>query len=379
MQKNMTKELTILFVARDDGGCGFFRCLQPATFLKRSGLANAVYILRTPTQEQLMNADLVILQENGSQEAAHMVKFMTENRIPFMIELDDFIHHVSPRNEAGYPAWNPSTLYVYRSTDNFRKAVGMTLSTNQLAREYFPYNNNIFVVPNYLDKDKWDNPITKRQDGKIRIGWCGGNAHADDLMMVSKVIDKIVKEYKGKVVFETIGMTRKEFAWVFPMAPTNPEHVCPSCGYEGELHHFPGESLEDYPTVLSSKGWDIAIAPVINNAFGNCKSDLKVKEYAAAGIPVVASPVVPYQEAAENGAQILFAKTFDEWYNALKTLIEDEKKRQEILRHNKEWVSKYWIQDNIANIFDVYKRMVESVIPFLGSKEDRLKEKNLVK
>ena len=375
----MTKQYTILFVARDDGGCGFFRCLQPATFLKRSGLADAVYVLRNPSQEQLMNADLVILQENGSPESSAMVKFMTENRIPFMFELDDFVHHISPHNEAGYMAWNPSTLFLYRTTENMRKAVGMTLSTNQLAREYFPYNPNIFVVPNYLDKDKWDNPIIKRQDEKIRIGWCGGNAHADDLKMISKVLNKIIKEYKGTVIFETIGMTRKEFTGVFPMAPTNPESICPSCGYEGELHHFPGESLDDYPTVLCSKGWDIAVAPVIDNSFGNCKSDLKVKEYAAAGIPIVASPVVPYREASENGAQIIFAKTFDEWYTALKDLIEDKIKRDSIIQHNRDWVSKYWIQDNISNIYEVYSQVIRSVIPFLGSKEDRLKGKNLVK
>jgi glycosyltransferase involved in cell wall biosynthesis len=276
-----------------------------------------------------------------------------------MVELDDFIHHVSPHNEAGYSAWNPSTLFVNRAMESMRQAIALTLSTSQMAREYFPYNPNIFVVPNYLDKEKWDNPIVRRMDDKIKIGWCGGNAHADDLRMISKVLDKIIKEYKGKVIFETIGMTRKEFSDVFPMKIFN--EVCPSCSYEGEIHHYPGESLEDYPTVLCSKGWDIAVAPVINNSFGNCKSDLKIKEYAAAGIPIVASDVIPYKEAYEDGAEIYLATTFDEWYNAIKLLIENKGRREEIIKKNKDWIAKQWIQENIDKISGVYTQVLDSL------------------
>lgn len=373
MQQNMNKkEYNILFVARDDGGCGYFRCLQPAKFITRLGLAKGEYVLQNPTKEQVLNADLVVMQNTGSVEASNLCKFMLENNVPFITEYDDFIQHISPHNHGGYMAWNPSTLFVHRSMESSRIAAGITVSTNQLAREYFPYNPNIYVIPNYLDQEKWDNPIVKKTDGKIRIGWAGGNAHADDLKMISKVLDKIVKEYKGRVIFETMGMTAHELSGVFPMQATN--DVCPSCGYEGELHHYPGESLENYPLILASKGWDIAVAPVINNSFGNCKSDLKIKEYAALGIPVVASPVVPYKEAAASNAQILFAESFDEWYNSIKDLIENQVKREQMIKANRDWVSQFWIQDNIGNIFEIYKDIIIRLESSLGTKEDRLKK-----
>lgn len=373
---NNQKLPKILFVARDDGGCGFYRCMQPANFLKRAGLADAHYIFKTPSKEELFDADLVIMQEMGHTEATNIANFMDKHKIPYMTEFDDYVFHVSPHNLAGYPAWNPSTLFLHRSLEMTKKAVGMTVSTNFLAREFFPYNNNIFVIPNYLDKDKWDQPTVKKADGKIRIGWCGGNAHADDLKMISKVLDKIVKEYKGKIVFETMGMTRHELAGVFPMTIHN--DVCPSCGYEGELHHYPGESIENYPMVLASKGWDIAVAPVIDNAFGNSKSDIKIKEYSAMGLPIVASPVAPYREAAEAGASIVFARTFEEWYKAIKDLIEDESRRQEMSKANKDWSKGNWIQDHIGEIAEAYKQMIFAVEQFLGKKEDRLQDKNVV-
>ncbi len=361
----------ILFVARDNGGCGFYRCKQPASFINRRGLADAVYVLNRPTPEQLLSADLVVMQEMGNVEASNIVDFMIKNKIPYITEFDDFVFHVSPNNLAGIQVWNPGTLYLHRSLEMTKKAFGVTVSTKWMAREFFPYNKLVFVAPNYLDKDLWDIPTTKKADDKIRIGWAGGNAHADDLKMISKVLDKIVKEYKGKVIFETMGMTAQELAGVFPMQATN--EVCPSCGYEGELHHHPGENLENYPLILSQMGWDIALAPVINNAFGNAKSDLKIKEYAALGIPVVASPVDPYKEAAKSNAQVLFAETFDEWYNNIKELIENTELRSEMARKNKEWAQENWIQDNVPDIFRIYEYFIDLAERTLGPKENRLK------
>lgn len=369
---NTKEKKTVLFVARDDGGCGFFRCKQPADFLNRSGLAIGEYAFLNPTKEQLMNADLVILQNTGSVEASTLAKFMVDNKIPFMTEFDDFVHHISPHNEGGYNTWNPSTLFLHRSMEVAKLASGMIVSTPQLAREYFPYSSNIFVVPNFLDRDKWDQPTVKRTDGKIRIGWCGGNAHGDDLHMVSKVLEKIVKERDGKVVFETMGMTRHELAGAFPMAPST-EETCPSCGFEGTLHHHPGETLDDYPTVLAGRGWDIAIAPVINNAFGNAKSDLKLKEYAAIGLPVVASFVAPYIEAQADGCDVFLANTFEEWYAGLTNLIDNEEKRREIVKWNKDWVAKKWIQDNILQMWGIYEAMIKASESTLGDKATRVK------
>ena len=353
---NQSKLPKIVFVARDDGGCGQFRIRQPAEFIRRMGLAEVKVFQNIVPEAELLWANLVVMQEMGSTNAGHIVSILLKNKIPFISEFDDFIQHVSPNNIGGAGAWNPGNLFIHRAMEQARRSSALTVSTNQLAREYFPYNNLIYVVPNYLDKDLWDVPIARKNDGKIRIGWCGGNAHGDDLHMVSKVIERIVKEYDGKVVFETMGMARQELNGVFAMKDF-PE-VCPKCNYEGEIHHFLGESFKDYPLVLASKGWDLAIAPVIDNGFGNAKSDLKIKEATAVGLPIVASSVVPYREAVDNGAEVLLATTYNEWYNSIKELIENPGKREAIAKSNREWIKQYWIQDNAKNIFRVYEQII---------------------
>lgn len=366
----------IIFISRDDGGCCFFRCIQPASFIKRMGLADTEVLFRTATHEQLRSADLVIFQEIGSVAGSNMARFCLQNGIPYIVEIDDFLQHVSPNNDGGFSAWNPGTLYLHRAMETARAASAMTVSTEQLAREYFPYNRNIFVVPNRLDSDAWDIPIVRRQDGKIRIGWAGGNAHADDLRMVSKVLARITKESDGNVLFETVGMTKHELAGVFPMEEFTA--TCPHCGFEGELHHFPGEQLANYPLTLAGKGWDIAIAPLIDNAFNNAKSNLKIMEYAALGLPIVATPARPYVDAEKEGAQIVFASTFEEWYEALTILIKDADMRATLATKNREWSQKNWIQDHAKAIFEIYEEVIRQAPARVGIKELRLQGPGMV-
>lgn len=349
---------TILYVTRDSGGCGFYRCFQPAVYLRRMKLFNTIVDFKNTTPEHINQADLIVFQEAGTPQALEAMSFAKSIGKPVVLEIDDFVHFVSPHNTAGYGSWNPSTLFIHRFDQMCRHADAMTVSTPQLAREYFVFNPNIYVLPNFLDKDKWDQPLTKKNDGIIRIGWAGGNAHGDDLKMISKVIEKIVRDYKGKVKFETMGMMKPELGGTFNGLEEY-NHVCPKCDYQGEYVLRSGEHLENYPIVLASYGWDIALAPIVNGSFNSAKSDLKLKEYSALGIPTVASRVTPYIEAQKNGCDVLLAETFKEWYNNIDELIKNTEKRKKMADNNRQWMENYWIQERIKDYAETYKQIIE--------------------
>jgi hypothetical protein len=80
----------------------------------------------------------------------------------------------------------------YEMHEGFRHADALTVSTPQLAEDYADYNDNIFVLRNYLDWEMWDDveqqSEVERQDsnpgwldgcirfsgrGPTRTSWCG--------------------------------------------------------------------------------------------------------------------------------------------------------------------------------------------------------------
>jgi hypothetical protein len=62
------------------------------------------------------------------------------------------------------------------------------------------------------------------------------------------------------------------------------------------VHEFhPGVFIDDYPAKLASLNLDLAIAPLEDNLFNRCKTNLRLLEYGACGFPVVCSDIEPYR------------------------------------------------------------------------------------
>ena len=69
--------------------------------------------------------------------------------------------------------------------------------------------------------------------------------------------------------------------------------------------------------------FDIGIMPLADTPYNRGKEAFKLKEYMAAGLPVVCSPVGHNCEVVENGVTGLFATTENEWVDALLRLVDD--------------------------------------------------------
>jgi glycosyltransferase involved in cell wall biosynthesis len=349
---------TVLFLLREASGCGFFRCLQPALALRRHHLMNTITDVGTTTPEHIMQSDIVVIQSPGTPKCMEAFQFAKKNGKAVVVEIDDYVHGVS-LNNPGSLAWNPGTLFTYRFNQMASAVDAMIVSTPQLAREYVMLNKTVYVLPNYLDEDAWSVNKEKQADGIIRIGWSGGNAHVDDLRMVSPVLSRIVKEYAGKVKLETIGPEKHELKDTFPLEAYVDK--CPRCEYSGEVRNLGGVPMEQYPATLAAFGWDITIAPIIDTAFNNAKSDLKLKESAAIGYPTVASDVTPYRECRDLGWTGFLARTHEEWYTSLKELIDSPEKRHEIQEKNKEWIKGFWMDDHAVDYLEVFTQIIQTL------------------
>lgn len=150
----------------------------------------------------------------------------------------------------------------------------LVVSTPFLAEAFRHFIDDIRVVPNRIERATWLSLRSKRRVGpRPRIGWAGGTGHQGDLELLKPVIEA----------------TRGEADWIF--FGMCPEEIRPLLAEYHELADF-----NDYPRKLAALNLDIAVAPLEDIPFNHGKSNLRLIEYGALGLPVLCSDVTPYRD-----------------------------------------------------------------------------------
>jgi glycosyltransferase involved in cell wall biosynthesis len=91
--------------------------------------------------------------------------------------------------------------------------------------------------------------------------------------------------------------------------------------------------------MLETLKWDIAIAPLEENAFNQCKSDLKFLDYSALGFAGIYSRVAPYERTVRHlETGYLVDNTPESWLEALNVLLDDDKLRRGIAAEAQRYV-----------------------------------------
>ncbi len=212
-------------------------------------------------------------------------------------------------------------------------------------KEVYGIEKKIVVLPNFNDIKDWNYKPVKKSDGKIIIGYAGSNSHDEDLKMILPHLGNVMNTYKN-VYFESTGAIEikelKNLGFYKYLSPDalNRCDLIPSTS-----------TFKEYPKMLSKMKWDIAIAPLHDNAFTRCKSHIKWMEMSMCKFPVVASRVYPYyvdlweRKIIEDGETGLLVKP-KEWTEALEYLILNKDKREELGRNAYEAVKKNWQYEN---------------------------------
>jgi GT2 family glycosyltransferase/glycosyltransferase involved in cell wall biosynthesis len=204
------------------------------------------------------------------------------------------------------------------------EADAVTVSTRPLLEKVSKLNNNVVLVPNFLDESLWRlpaprdhsvQPFGRTPSNQVRIGYIGTPSHTEDMTIVEKVMVDLKAEYGDRILVEVIG--------VFQNAPVT----------FGTRVALPKRA--DYPNFVNwlqaRVHWDIGLIPLQDDTFNSFKSNLKFLEYAALDMAIVCSDVESYQSVAVHEHNCLVAKnTYSAWYDAVKRLIEDAEVRNDI-------------------------------------------------
>lgn len=232
--------------------------------------------------------------------------------------------------------------HINTLSEAYKIADAITTTTPHLVEEHQRFNKNVYLLPNYIDMEVYDN-ISKSACEGVNVGWAGTVTHYGDFSMLEGWINTLTSKYK-------------DIRWVIG----NDENIYKSFLKdvdEKQKIFMPGTSIEEYPNMLS--GFDIGLVPLADNQFNQSKSWIKGLEYSASGIPVIASDTESYKMFGEGNEGLFLARKPKHWGKYISMLIEDEKLRLEMGRKAKEHARKYDMKANIGKWVECYEEIIE--------------------
>ncbi|KTT43760.1 O-antigen biosynthesis protein, partial [Pseudomonas oryzihabitans] len=224
-----------------------------------------------PLELERFEVQSLVLQRQFTDDQRENLRRLRRLAQPFMVfELDDYFPNLPLKS-------------VYRSSipkdvlKAMRQAIAscdrLVVSTPALGAALAGMSDDIRVVPNFLPTSWWGQCRSqRRRSRKPRVGWGGGISHTGDLELIVDVVEALSDEVD----------------WVF-------FGMCPD-RLRPFVHEFhAGVPIERYPAKLASLDLDLAIAPLEDNLFNRCKTNLRLLEYGACGFPVICSDIEPFR------------------------------------------------------------------------------------
>ncbi len=117
----------------------------------------------------------------------------------------------------------------------------------------------------------------------------------------------------------------------------------------------PIQNYDAFLQFFGNIGWDIGICPLADTAFNRVKANTKWVEYTAAGIAVVATGGMMYDECSSGGCGAL-ATTTEEWIAALNRLCADPEARfEQVVRAQTKLAARYspeHLRDQVTSVLN---------------------------
>lgn len=310
-------------------------------------------------------ADVVIFEMSASPNSVAVAK---RQGAKVIYEADDAVIDAYGKERKNLmhigEAWKNSTIETVNACD-------AVIVTNYFLKKNFETFTRkdmpIYIVPNYIDFD-WYKDVdwgVERNSNEIRVGWFGSRGHFEDLRMILPAIKEVLEKYpNAKLIYQGYGgmssdKKMTEIGWgedVFREIPRNRRE------FSVAVNHMM------WPDKHRALDLDIGLAPLIDDVFNHCKTNIKWQEYAALKTPVVASPTVygehPIFEGVTtitHGYDGMIANNHEEWVRWLSMLIEDPKFRRKMGKTAYKKVKSDWDLDKhwrfwINDVLDVYEQ-----------------------
>jgi len=330
--------------------CPFIRIHTPFYNLSKNGNYHFfIYgqeIMPLLDTDNMINSHIfdVIVIQRVNPYSTQILKKAKKHNIKLVYESDDDFLDINPAN--------PSYNYIMGNFNNIKKLVSnvdkIVVSTGELKKRFKKLDfNNVSIIKNYhVNSSLPIKPFTYRGNNFIKIGYFGTLTHQNDLELIHNVILRLKDIYSKKgidIKFEIAGASIDENVDWFDVK---------------KIPYYPMSLNTFYDWLAKNIEWDIGVIPLVNTEFNKCKSELKYIEFAALGIPVVASNINVYSEAIENGVTGFLANNEDEWVDMLSHLIDNPVLRNGIVNNARDDIlANYNLKSRIKQWDEIFKKL----------------------
>jgi glycosyltransferase involved in cell wall biosynthesis len=254
-----------------------------------------------------VDADVYVFQQPLSFDYLPVVWQLRELGKRIVCETDDDFRHLP-----GYhPARRDVTAEQIRVQEAcYALADAFSVSTPSLAESYAEHSP--VVLRNRLYWRMWSDvePVYERETRRVRVGWMGDSTLASrhDLADAARRDRAVARERIPEVEFVAAGDQRVHDFLGVPY---------------GQRVTTARVAFRNMDLAFTTATMDVGLVPLASNRFNEGKSALKGMEYAACGIPCVASPTSEYRLWVDDGENGLLAGKPGEWVAALDLLVGD--------------------------------------------------------
>lgn len=268
--------------------------------------------------------DALVVHRGIRKQCPHYSKLIATARaqqFPVIFDVDDLLFRVH-REHPDFAVYQSRTAQALRVLLDADLVVA---STPPLAQQISIFHPSVVVVPNELPASLWKTICRQRQfrvsgsgDQPVTIGYVGTETHRPDLESIEEALLSVLRRHRGSVRFLSVGVPLSSRLRNEP----DVEQIKPG---KRIVHDYSG-----FVNFVSTLPIDIGIAPLLDNPFNCCKSDLKFQEYAALGIAGVYGNLSTYRSSVIHGVNGMLATTPAEWESAIEQLVVSSDLREEL-------------------------------------------------
>lgn len=377
------KKIRLMMIPSDPFGVGHYRNFWPAKMIQKNHSDEfevEVRFRQAVTDEDIGKYDIIHFHRFiPGEDSLKLIDKFNKAGVITICDIDDYWvpPYGHPIREMAIKKKLPEQI-----VSNFKAAQYITTTTELFKKRILALDKNlkVHIIENGIDHnmDMWQ--LKRQPSDKIRVGWIGGSSHEKDLMKLHGTFNKLFSDSELKDKFQVVMCgydTRGTITEIHPVTgqektrKIKPEESIWNkfeAIFNNNGNHFKDGYTRKNTLPINQYGKhynhvDICLAPLVENVFNECKSELKLIETGIMRSALIASDIHIYGDMIEHGKTGLLIpakKDHKLWYKYIKELILDEELRTSLQNNLYDLVSpKYHLDVITKQRCEWYKGLIK--------------------